>query len=47
MLAAASTLCSVVAVPLYLNAPTEWSTALSFAGNVLQAFVTLLLMFAI
>jgi hypothetical protein len=47
MLAGTSTVCTIMAVPLYLYAPTEWSSAVSFAGNVMQAFVTLQLMFAI
>ncbi|KAI9740031.1 MAG: hypothetical protein M1818_004782 [Claussenomyces sp. TS43310] len=32
---------SVVAIPLYLYAPTEWSAACSFAGNVMEAVVSL------
>lgn len=47
VLAGTSTVCSVVAVPLYLNTPTEWSAAVGFVGNVMGAFVTLQLMFAI
>ena len=47
VLAASSTLCAVVAIPLYLTILTEWSVAISFAGSVAQAFVTLQLMFSI
>jgi hypothetical protein len=47
VLATASTICSIVAVPIYLTVPTEWSAAISFAGNVMQGFVTLQLIFAI
>jgi hypothetical protein len=47
VLAGTSTVCTIAAIPLYLYCPTEWSNTLSFAGNVMQAFVTLQLMFAI
>jgi hypothetical protein len=47
VLAGTSTVCAIMAIPLYLNAPTEWSGTVSFAGNVMQAFVALQLMFAI
>ena len=47
ILAACSTFCAIVAVPLYLVVPTEWSFTVSFAGSVAQAFVTLQLVFAI
>jgi hypothetical protein len=47
VLAGTSNVCAIVAIPLYLTAPTEWSAAVSFGGNVMQAFVTLQLMFAI
>jgi hypothetical protein len=47
VLAGASSACAIVVVPLYLYVPTEWSTMLSFAGSVAQAFVTLQLMFTL
>jgi hypothetical protein len=47
VLAGASIVCTILAIPLYLYFPTEWSVSFSFAGNVMQAFVTLQLMFAI
>ncbi|RFU32894.1 hypothetical protein B7463_g3449, partial [Scytalidium lignicola] len=47
VLASASTICSIVAIPLYLTTATKWSAAVSFSGNVMLALITLQLMFVV
>jgi hypothetical protein len=47
VLAGASTLCAIVAIPLYLYVHTEWSAMVSFIGSVVQGFVTLQLIFTL
>ncbi|PVH71051.1 hypothetical protein DL98DRAFT_577582 [Cadophora sp. DSE1049] len=47
ILAATSIICAIMAIPLYLYAPTKWSTMLSFVGSVAGAFVTLQLVYTL
>jgi hypothetical protein len=47
LLASVSATCGIVAVPLYLYLPTEWSASLSFVSSVAQAFVILQLVFTL
>jgi hypothetical protein len=41
ILAGFSATCSIVAIPIYLRFPVEWSSTIAFAGSAAQAFVTL------
>jgi hypothetical protein len=39
--AAVATACSIVAIPLYLSVPKEWSTFLSLVAGTIQSFMIL------
>ena len=47
ILAGASIICAIVAIPLYLYTPTKWAGVLSYMATVAQVFVTLQLVFVL